>query len=76
MDASGFQHAVSRKIAQLAKVIFALNTKQEDHALQISYLTEAHEREIREVVQEANENLERVRDAVESARVSLTGREV
>ena len=49
---------MSKKIAQLTKVIYFLNTKNEDHSTELSSLTDAYEREIADVVQDAMHRME------------------
>lgn len=44
-----FHHKMSKKIAQLTKVIYHLNTKNDDHEFQIKHLTDTYEHEIEEV---------------------------
>ena len=40
---------MSKKIAQLTKVIYYLNTKNEDHSVEVQSLIDAYEDEIAEV---------------------------
>lgn len=42
-------HKMSKKIAQLTKVIYHLNTKNDDHDLELKNLADTYESEIEEV---------------------------
>ena len=44
-----FHHKMSKKIAQLTKVIYQLNTKNDDHTFQLQELSNTYENEIEEV---------------------------
>ena len=44
-----FHHKMSKKIAQLTKVIYHLNTKNDDHEYQLKTITDNYESEIQEV---------------------------
>lgn len=44
---------MSKKIAQLTKVIYHLNTKNDDHDLEISKLNERHQGEIQQILRDA-----------------------
>lgn len=44
-----FHHKMSKKIAQLTKVIYHLNTKNDDHEQQLKTVTDNYESEIQEV---------------------------
>lgn len=44
-----FHHKMSKKIAQLTKVIFHLNTKNDDHEFQLKTMADNYETEIQEV---------------------------
>jgi hypothetical protein len=44
-----FHHKMSKKIAQLTKVIYHLNTKNDDHDFQLKSLADTYESEIEEV---------------------------
>lgn len=44
-----FHHKMSKKIAQLTKVIYHLNTKNDDHEFQLKALADSYESEIEEV---------------------------
>ncbi|KAM6076819.1 protein FAM184B [Chlamydotis macqueenii] len=46
-----------KKIAQLTKVIYALNTKNDEHEASIQALREAHEEEIQHIIAETRETI-------------------
>lgn len=48
---------MSKKIAQLTKVIYALNTKNDEHEEEIDSLREAHEEEVQHVVTETRDKI-------------------
>ncbi|XP_016108429.1 protein FAM184A-like [Sinocyclocheilus grahami] len=48
---------MSKKIAQLTKVIYALNTKNDEHEAAIQTLKEAHEEEVQQILSETREKI-------------------
>ncbi|XP_067558355.1 protein FAM184A isoform X4 [Pseudorca crassidens] len=58
MDYSQDLHLkMSKKIAQLTKVIYALNTKNDEHESAIQALKDAHEEEIQQILAETREKI-------------------
>ncbi|NP_001414024.1 family with sequence similarity 184, member A [Rattus norvegicus] len=58
MDYSQDMHLkMSKKIAQLTKVIYALNTKNDEHDSAIQALKDAHEEEIQQILAETREKI-------------------
>nr|AAH60769.2 Family with sequence similarity 184, member A [Homo sapiens] len=58
MDYSQEMHLkLSKKIAQLTKVIYALNTKNDEHESAIQALKDAHEEEIQQILAETREKI-------------------
>ncbi|XP_034818666.1 protein FAM184A isoform X2 [Pan paniscus] len=58
MDYSQEMHLkMSKKIAQLTKVIYALNTKNDEHESAIQALKDAHEEEIQQILAETREKI-------------------
>ncbi|XP_071599978.1 protein FAM184B [Heliangelus exortis] len=51
------QMKMCKKIAQLTKVIYALNTKNDEHEASIQALREAHEEEIQNILAETRETI-------------------
>ncbi|XP_009322350.1 PREDICTED: protein FAM184B isoform X5 [Pygoscelis adeliae] len=54
-----------KKIAQLTKVIYALNTKNDEHEASIQALGEAHEKEIQHILAETRETILQCKSKVE-----------
>ncbi|XP_042663831.1 LOW QUALITY PROTEIN: protein FAM184B [Tyto alba] len=54
-----------KKIAQLTKVIYALNTKNDEHEASIKALREAHEEEIQHILAETRETILQCKSKVE-----------
>ncbi|XP_054679167.1 protein FAM184B isoform X1 [Grus americana] len=54
-----------KKIAQLTKVIYALNTKNDEHEASIQALREAHEEEIQHILAETRETILQCKSKVE-----------
>lgn len=61
-------HKMSKKIAQLTKVIFHLHSKNEENVLYQNSLTGAYEKEIELILSQANAVVSRQKDALEKAR--------
>jgi len=54
-----------KKIAQLTKVIFELNTRNDERDMAKNFMTSHYEKEIEAVVSEANSRLHKLRDNLE-----------
>lgn len=50
-------HKMSKKIAQLTKVIYALNTKKDEHDAQVQHLQEQHEQELERLAASTKQKL-------------------
>lgn len=61
-------HKMSKKIAQLTKVIFHLHSKNEENSQYAGALTNAYEKEIETVLKDANEIIRRQKDALQRAK--------
>ncbi|XP_063691217.1 protein FAM184A-like isoform X1 [Bolinopsis microptera] len=59
---------MSKKIAQLTKVVYALNTKNDEHDAHISCLQEAHELELKKVLASAEEQIVKLQTVVANQR--------
>ena len=55
-------HKMSKKIAQLTKVIYHLNTRNEDHQSEIDTLNQAHQYEIAQVIRDAQSKISKFKD--------------
>ena len=56
---------MSKKIAQLTKVIFHLHSKNEENQLYSTSLSNAYEKEIETILKDANSIINRQKDALE-----------
>lgn len=61
-------HKMSKKIAQLTKVIFHLHSKNEENSQYQNSLVGAYEKEIETILREANNVINRQKDAIEKAK--------
>jgi len=61
-------HKMSKKIAQLTKVIFHLHSKNEENGQYQNSLVGAYEKEIETILREANNVINRQKDALEKAK--------
>jgi chromosome segregation ATPase len=68
MTDSELMHKMSKKIAQLTKVIFHLNTKNDEHQLYHSAQADAYEREVETIVNEANAIINRQKEILDRQR--------
>lgn len=59
-------HKMSKKIAQLTKVIYHLNTKNEDHQLEIDAISANHQNEIQQILKDAASKISKFKDLVET----------
>ncbi|XP_066273166.1 protein FAM184A-like [Branchiostoma lanceolatum] len=57
---------MSKKIAQLTKVIYALNTKNDEHELEVSRIKEAHKDELQQLMAEMQGKIELYRSKIGS----------
>lgn len=65
-------HKMSKKIAQLTKVIYHLNTKNEDHALEIEQLNYSHQMEVQQILRDAANRISKFKDAIEAKQQSVS----
>jgi hypothetical protein len=63
-------HKMSKKIAQLTKVIFHLHSKNEENSAFQSSLTNAYEKEIETILKEANNIINRQKEALDKMKES------
>jgi hypothetical protein len=59
-------HKMSKKIAQLTKVIYHLNTKNEDHSIEIDQINANHQIEIQQILRDAANRITKFKDAIEA----------
>jgi uncharacterized damage-inducible protein DinB len=62
------QLRMSKKVAQLTKVIFHLNTKNEDHELNMQDMADTYEQEIKQMLRDAAEKINAFKSQLEAAR--------
>ncbi len=75
MSSEETHHKMSKKIAQLTKVIFHLHSKSEENALLATAQTNAYEREIEQLLVAANAVLVRQKDALAVAEAGTSWKE-
>jgi undecaprenyl pyrophosphate synthase len=61
-------HKMSKKIAQLTKVIFHLHSKNEEHLQFSTSLTNTHEKEMEIILKEANEIISKQKSDLSKAK--------
>lgn len=61
-------HKMSKKIAQLTKVIYHLNTRNEDRDAEISQLNKRHESEVESILKDAAAKLSKFKEALEAVK--------
>lgn len=64
-------HKMSKKIAQLTKVIYHLNTKNEDHAVEMEVLSANHQVEIQNILRDAANRIAKFKEMVENRQQSV-----
>ena len=80
MAAAELQHKMSKKIAQLTKVIYHLNTKNDDHDFEMKALTQQYEGEISDILQDAAAKIrffkQKVEEKANDERLDLALKEI
>lgn len=64
-------HKMSKKIAQLTKVIYHLNTKNEDHALEIEQINANHQVEVQQILRDAANRIGKFKEALEAKQTAV-----
>eukprot|EP01032_Pedospumella_encystans_P026280 gene26280-29686_t len=64
-------HKMSKKIAQLTKVIYHLNTKNEDHQTEIDVMSSNHQMEIQQILRDAAARIGKFKEVIESKQANL-----
>ena len=64
-------HRMSKKIAQLTKVIYHLNTKNEDHQLELDAMAANHQAEVQQILRDAASKLSKFKELVETKQQSV-----
>jgi hypothetical protein len=65
-------HKMSKKIAQLTKVIYHLNTKNEDHQSEIDILTQQHQMEVQQILRDAATRIGKFKEMIDSKQASVS----
>ena len=60
-------HKMSKKIAQLTKVIFHLHSKNEENSIYSTSLTNTHEKEMEIILKEGNEIINKQKTEISKA---------
>lgn len=64
-------HKMSKKIAQLTKVIYHLNTKNEDHQTELEVMSSNHQAEIQQILRDAASRIAKFKETIESKQTSV-----
>jgi len=67
MDRDEVHHKMSKKVAQLTKVIFHLNTRNDEADLHLAAVTEAHEDEVEHILRDANAKVKKIAEVARAA---------
>lgn len=65
-------HKMSKKIAQLTKVIYHLNTKNEDHAIELEVLANHHQIEIQNILRDAANRITKFKEMVDNKQQAVS----
>ncbi len=65
-------HKMSKKIAQLTKVIYHLNTKNEDHQTELDVLSSNHQVEIQQILKDAAVRIGKFKEVVENKQAAVS----
>jgi len=64
-------HKMSKKIAMLTKVIYHLNTKNEDHQLELDVITSNHQFEKEQILRDASNRISQFKKIMEDQQASV-----
>lgn len=62
---------MSKKIAQLTKVIYHLNTRNEDHQSELDAIAHSHQLEIQQLARDAANKIGKFKDLVDVRKVTV-----
>jgi len=62
---------MSKKIAQLTKVIYHLNTKNEDHQLELETAASNYQLEVQQILRDAAARIGKFKDLVEASQAAV-----
>ena len=64
-------HKMSKKIAQLTKVIYHLNTRNEDHQSEVDSLNNFHQNEIQQILRDSTNKINKLKEQLESRQIQV-----
>jgi Skp family chaperone for outer membrane proteins len=64
-------HKMSKKIAQLTKVIYHLNTRNEDHQADLDAMSANHQAEIQMILKDAASKLGKFKEALDMKQIQV-----
>jgi hypothetical protein len=64
-------HKMSKKIAQLTKVIYHLNTKNEDHQTEMDIMSSNHQLEIQQILKDAALRISKFKEVIENKQATV-----
>eukprot|EP00434_Breviolum_minutum_P007806 symbB.v1.2.006891.t1/scaffold413.1/size265838/15 len=76
MDRDEIHHKMSKKVAQLTKVIFHLNTRNDEAEHHLAAVCQAYESEVDQILKDANAKVRKLAEAVESGQGSKAGKQL
>lgn len=74
-SSNDISYKMCKKIAQLTKVVYFLNTKNEDHSTELKSLVEAYEAEIANLTAEATEKIQEFASKCEEKEIEIAAHE-
>jgi hypothetical protein len=64
-------HKMSKKIAQLTKVIYHLNTRNEDHQSELDNLAASNNYEIQQILRDAAARITKFKDVIDQKQLTV-----
>jgi hypothetical protein len=65
-------HKMSKKIAQLTKVIYHLNTRNEDHQSELDNLSNNQNFEIQQILRDAAARITKFKDVIDQKQITVS----
>jgi molecular chaperone GrpE (heat shock protein) len=65
-------HKMSKKIAQLTKVIYHLNTKNEDHQSEMDNLSQQHQMEVQQILKDAATRIGKFKEMIDTKQSAVS----
>ena len=60
---------MSRKISQLTRVVFILNTKNDEHDSLIDTICQSYEKELQNIIKEGNNAIKKMKNQIENIKI-------